>query len=226
MYQREPSPRRPCGTSRGRGRSCACGRRAAARARAAAASGCRRCGSCRARCRTAGSRARARPRRSAARPLTTSLTVPSPPSAHDQLAAVGGGRARQLDGVPRRLGEDGARARGRARGRARRGRGQRRPAAPFCAAGLTITYARAVSAWPSRAPRGWPARSCASTAALSSASRDADELALDDDVGDRQQAGGLDAAQRGDREEDRPPPSRRPARRGRTSAARGPVSGS
>ena len=45
------------------------------------ASGCRRCGSCRARCRTAGSPARGRRRRSAARPLTTSLTVPSPPSA-------------------------------------------------------------------------------------------------------------------------------------------------
>ena len=42
-----------------------------------------------------------------------------------------------------------------------------------------------------------------STAARRSSSRDARELALDDDVADGQQAAGLDAAERADREERR-----------------------
>ena len=143
----------------------------------------------------------------------------------DQLAPVGGGRARELGGVPRRLGEHATRARGRAR---RRALGQARPALAGRAVlrGRVDDHVRASrQCFGSESAARMASSVMRATAAFSSSSADAHELALDDDVGDREEAGRLDAAQRRDREEDGRFHLDAQARPGRTSAAPGPCRG-
>ena len=158
MYQREPSPP-PCWNVHGRGRSCACARRAAARARVRPLGDA--VGADRVAAGAEGRMASSGPAGPlGARPLTTSLTVPSPPSATTSSRPSCAALAASSVACPGPSVKTASSSSPRCRARSSRP-GQRRPAAPFCAAGLTMTSARAVSSWPSRGPRGSPARSCA-----------------------------------------------------------------
>ena len=142
------------------------------------------------------------PRRAAlGQPVHDLVDGAVPPERRDQLASLLGGLACQLDGVPWSFRE--------------------------CHVELEAQTAR-VLGQPGPAPSGGavlcrrvdddvgrPVSAClreggadgelghALDGGLQLAVGDADELALDDDVGDRQQAGGLHAPQRRDREEDR-----------------------
>src|SRR4051794_36514820 len=132
-------------------------------------------------------------------PLTTSCTVPSPPTA-TTIAAPSSAAWRASSARPpgpALCATSGSRPKSRAW---RSSSGQRLPVAPFAEAGLTRKTVRPLITV-TGGHGGERQLGHLVDRALHVLVRDADELALDDDVADDQQAAGLDLLERPDREE-------------------------
>src|SRR4051794_23031106 len=134
-----------------------------------------------------------------ATPLTTSLSVPSPPTATTSVAPPSTAPRANSIRWPGRSESNVSPCRPSADAR-RASSGQRLPVAPFADAGLTRNAVVALMVG-DRHVQGDPRHAVDSRAQL--VIRDALELALHDDVADREQATRLDAAQRTDGEERR-----------------------
>src|SRR6478672_8312160 len=134
-------------------------------------------------------------------PLATSCTVPSPPTATTSAAPSSAAcRASSASPPgPELWATSGSSPKSRAW---RSSSGQRLPVAPFAEAGLTRKTVRPLVTV-TGCHGGERKLGHLVDRALHVLVRDADELALDDDVADDQQAAGLDLLERADREEHR-----------------------